>query len=70
MVAEASEDDLFSNMSEELRETDIKQSPGTGKTIFFDFSFVINSLRCYYKMLLWTKLCHPKVRMAKPQSPI
>lgn len=44
IVAEAPEDDLFSNMSEELRETDTKQSPGTGKTIFSDFSFVTNSL--------------------------
>lgn len=48
IVADESEDDLLSNMSEELRATDIKPSPGTGKTIFFGF-FVCDKL---HNMLL------------------
>lgn len=63
IAGDAAEGDLLTNVSEELRETDIKQSPGTGKQ-YFVFLCVTKYIRCY-KMLLCTELCHPKIHMSK-----
>uniref|UniRef100_M3Y0P4 Myb/SANT-like DNA-binding domain-containing protein n=1 Tax=Mustela putorius furo TaxID=9669 RepID=M3Y0P4_MUSPF len=37
IAGDAAEDDFVGHMSEDLREGDVKQSPATGKTVFFCF---------------------------------
>ena len=55
IARDATENDLLSNMSEELRDTDIKQSPNN----ILLCVCVTKYVRYYCKKLPWTELCHP-----------
>lgn len=46
-------------MSEDLKDTDLKQNPGTGKAIFF----VLCVCDKIHKMLLPSELCHSKIHV-------
>uniref|UniRef100_A0A8C2P4M9 Myb-like domain-containing protein n=1 Tax=Capra hircus TaxID=9925 RepID=A0A8C2P4M9_CAPHI len=66
IAGDAAEDDLVSNMSEDLRETVMRQNPCTGKTIFLFLCVCVCNETRYYKMLLQTQLCHSQAHMLKP----